>query len=60
MDIRSIFLNFVEIAQWPLLRACLASTPFGEHVGREGWCGCRRGVTEWEDRSVRIDWTWKA
>ena len=60
MDIRLIFLNFKRIAQCPPLRAWTASTPAREHVFREGYEGCRCGVTEREDQSVCIDWTWKA
>ena len=57
MDNRLIFLYFKWIAQGRTLRSFLASTPFGEHVGEEGFVQPRSGVTEKEDGSVRIDWT---
>lgn len=57
MDNRSIFLYFVRIAQDSIMKALLASTPFGEHVDEEGLVASRCGVTEREDQSVCIDWT---
>ena len=42
------------------MSSLLASTPFGEHVDGTGFLHGRCGVTEREDQSVCIDWTWKA
>ena len=60
MDNRSIFLYFMEIDRRLELRASLASVPARGYVEGEG-CSCfRRGVTERDDQSVCIDWTWNA
>jgi hypothetical protein len=58
MDNRLIFLYLLLIAQGFRLRAFIASTPAREHVVGEGCLKPRCGVTEQEDWSVRIDWTW--
>jgi hypothetical protein len=57
MDNRLIFLYFVEIAQTFIERALSASAPAREYVDGEVLVTVRCGVTEWEDQSVRIDWT---
>jgi hypothetical protein len=58
MDNRLIFLYFVKIAQTCIERALSASALAREYVDEEVLVPVRCGVTEWEDQSVRIDWTW--
>ena len=60
MDNRLIFLYFVRIAKLCSLIVLLASVPFGGYVDGTGFLQDRCGVTEWEDQSVCIDWTWNA
>ena len=60
MDNRLIFLYFVKIAKACILRVLSASVPAREYVDGKGRVPARCGVTEWEDQSVYIDWTWNA
>jgi hypothetical protein len=60
MDNRSTFLYFKEIDQGMLLIVLLASASARRYVEGKGCFIFRRGVTEREDQSVYIDWTWNA
>lgn len=60
MDNRLIFLYFVQIVRDSVLIVWPASVPAREYVSWKGYAASRCGVTEREDESVCIDWTWKA
>ena len=60
MDNRLIFLYFRRIAQGFRLRVLSATAPAREYVDGKGYRTPRSGVTEREDQSVCIDWTWNA
>ncbi len=60
MDNRLIFLYFNVIVQGPMLIVLQASVTARWYVYGKGCVCLRCGVTEREDQSVCIDWTWKA
>ena len=60
MDNRLIFLYFVKIDRVCIERVLSASVPAREYVDGKVLVPARCGVTEREDQSVCIDWTWNA